>query len=363
MVDSWHVSMMKYWIGFAAALLLMSCSDTPSKGFGFEQDTEDMSKGNFDMADTTDMADLPGTPDIGVQDLGNDASIEPDLDSPDLPVDPNVGPISITSWNIVCLRDTPEAAFCNSDGFGGNFVRGPNEIAALASHASAVGTDIFLLQEIENTVAVENILPGWNITTVGTAALNQAIAINPATDIELLGISSVVDLAVTNSARQGLHAVIKHDQTQVHILGVHLKSGCARDPLQSQDFDCQILREQLRVIQGWIEDREARNQPYMIVGDFNRVLGNNDDFLQGLNAVATGGLHITTTGLRPTCWDHVAGAPSYNSFIDHHVLSDDLVALWGQPTLSIYNYTETYLDAWEYISDHCPVTAVFVGDR
>ena len=317
----------------------------------------------FCAACSDDATKVADEVDLGQMDASENVSLEPDMELTEDMAEPlDIPPISITSWNIVCLRETPEPAFCNGDRVGGNYVRSPEQVQALATHAAAVGTDVFLLQEVENVAAVENILPDWDITTVGTAGQNQAIAINPASGVELVSILSLVDLAVTTNSRQGLAAVIEHSGTQVHILGVHLKAGCARDRLQSNDSDCRTLRQQLQVVQDWIEGRESREQPYLIVGDFNRVFDDSDSFLQSLNAVAGDDLYITTTGLRPTCWDHLQGAPSYDDFIDHHIVSQELISTWGTPEFSIYNYSETYSRAWEYVSDHCPITATF-GSR
>ena len=268
--------------------------------------------------------------------------------------------MSITSWNIVCLRETPEPAFCNSDRFGDNYVRSAEQVEALRQHAQAIGTDILFLQEIENLAAVQGLLPGWEVTTVGTAGQNQAVAVSPDSKASVRGVSVFLDLGLSSDTlRPGLAAVIDYAGASVHVLAVHLKSGCQRDQLESNDSDCRTLRQQLDVVVDWVDARESRGQPYLLVGDFNRQLENDDPFMLALSQAASQPLYRTTVGARPTCWDHLQGAPSYRTFIDHHIASASVVAAWGLPTLEIYNYTEEYPDAWEYVSDHCPITATF----
>jgi len=329
----------------------MSCSD-------------DVKKGSF--SDLPDMG-LDSAADSAL-DLRNDVDDEPDqaIDTPDQGIDAapdmpvfTVGPIKITTWNILCLREIQEPAFCNTD-MGNEYVRSPEQVEALRLHAEAIGTDLLFLQEVETRAAVVNLLPGWEVFDIGTDGQKMAVAIAPGSTVKIREVSALTELSLGSSQlRQGLVALVDHAGVSVRILSVHLKSGCQVAPFESNNANCGALRDQLEVLKDWIREREAQNQPYMMVGDFNRTLEDNDPFMLGLEDAAGKPLYRTTVGQRPSCWDHFPDAPSYPSFIDHHIASPTVVAAWGTPTLNIYNYTETYPDAWLYVSDHCAITANF----
>lgn len=320
-----------------------SLNDLPDQGMDVEDfETPDQSSNQPDQSSNLpDLEDLP------------DQSSEPDL-----PVE--TGPIKITSWNVLCLREDPtEETFCNTD-LGESFVRSPEQLEAIRQHILAQETDLLFLQEVENIAAVENLLPGWEVDVIGEGSLKLALARPPSSTVEVLNVSALTELDLgTTALRQGLVAQIEHAGTTAHIMSVHLKSGCQVAPFDSPSNSCAELRQQLEVLKTWVQERESQNQPYMLVGDFNRTMENFDPFIVELEGAAGRPLLRLTTGQRPSCWDHLPEAPSYPSFIDHQIVSPSLVDAWGTPTLDIYQFNETYPYAWLYISDHCPISSSF----
>lgn len=343
---------MKY-LFVVSLFFLISCADDLKK------------KSSYDLPDQGIDSEIDSSPDqpSDVPDVPVDAPDVP-IDTPDVPpdvpIEPSFGPIKVTTWNILCLRENSDPAYCNTDSFGNEFVRSPQQVLALGQHANAIGTDLLFLQEVESRAAVQNLLPGWQVFDVGNGGQNVALAVAPGSPVTVRDVSTLAELDLGYSQlRPGLVARIEHGGILVHILAVHLKSGCQVGYLGSNDSDCNVLRDQLAVLQDWVRERVAQNQPFMMVGDFNRTLEYNDPFMQALDEAAGQPLTRSTVGARPSCWDHLPGAPSYASFIDHHIVSPAVVAAWGTPVLNIYNYSETYPYAWEYVSDHCAITASF----
>ncbi|MEZ4461959.1 MAG: hypothetical protein R3E66_20010 [bacterium] len=239
-------------------------------------------------------------------------------------------------------------------------MRSPEQVDALRDHALAIGTDLLFLEEVENLAAVQNLLPGWQVFEVGRSGQKIALAVPPGSSAVVREVSALEGLDLGSSTlRPGLDAQVDHGGIFVRVLAVHLKSGCQVGPLSAASPDCAALRDQLEVLGSWIQAREAANEPYMLVGDFNRTLENFDPFMLALEEAAGKPLFRTTAGQRPSCWDHLPAAPSYPSFIDHHIIAPTVVQAWGEPSLDIYNYTETYPNAWLYVSDHCAITASF----
>ena len=58
----------------------------------------------------------------------------------------------------------------------------------------------------------------------------------------------------------------------MRLLSVHLKSGCARDSLDSTRPTCGVLARQVPVLERWIDAQAAEHKPFAVLGDFNRDL-------------------------------------------------------------------------------------------
>ena len=59
---------------------------------------------------------------------------------------------------------------------------------------------------------------------------------------------------------------------ELRLLSVHLKSGCARDPLDSARPSCVQLRAQVPSLEHWIDAQASAHIPFALLGDFNRDL-------------------------------------------------------------------------------------------
>jgi endonuclease/exonuclease/phosphatase family metal-dependent hydrolase len=59
---------------------------------------------------------------------------------------------------------------------------------------------------------------------------------------------------------------------ELRLLSVHLKSGCARDSLDSARQSCGELARQVPVLEHWIDAQASEHKPFAVLGDFNRDL-------------------------------------------------------------------------------------------
>jgi endonuclease/exonuclease/phosphatase family metal-dependent hydrolase len=59
---------------------------------------------------------------------------------------------------------------------------------------------------------------------------------------------------------------------ELRLLSVHLKSGCAREPLESARASCAVLARQVPILERWIDARANEHIPFAVLGDFNRDL-------------------------------------------------------------------------------------------
>jgi endonuclease/exonuclease/phosphatase family metal-dependent hydrolase len=67
----------------------------------------------------------------------------------------------------------------------------------------------------------------------------------------------------------------------IQLMSLHLKSGCAFGRLNGEirRDQCRLLRRQLGVLEEWIDARAGADEPFVLLGDFNRQLDQpRDDF-------------------------------------------------------------------------------------
>ncbi len=150
--------------------------------------------------------------------------------------------------------------------------------------------------------------------------------------------------------RSGADITLDLPSGPLRILAVHLKTGCQRDRLDSSDRpQCATLRGQIPPLQGWIAQRRQENAPFVMLGDFNRWMGPDDQFLAALQQAAP--LARATEGHDSPCWGH-------EHFIDH-IMAGGAARAWLDPaSLRVLVYAEG-ADRKEHLSDHCPVSARF----
>lgn len=77
----------------------------------------------------------------------------------------------------------------------------------------------------------------------------------------------------------------ENGQPLLQLLSLHLKSGCAWGALEDRQpirrSQCLTLREQRGILEEWIDTRVSRDQPFVILGDFNRQLDQPNDHFWG----------------------------------------------------------------------------------
>jgi endonuclease/exonuclease/phosphatase family metal-dependent hydrolase len=227
--------------------------------------------------------------------------------------------------------------------------------AALRRYAVILDADIVALQEVDGPAAAAEIFPPdrYTIVMTGDDVLQRTgFAIRKTLTIErnpdLIGLDVYPDAKFR--LRSGADITLVTPGGRLRLLDVHLKTGCHEDRLTSRRRECQTLNRQLPPLLGWIAQRQAEGAPFIMLGDFNRVMDGNDDFLAALSKA--GPLARATAGQSSPCWGG-------NTFIDH-ILAGGPALAWMQPaTMRVLVYRETDPAAKDHLSDHCPVSVRF----
>jgi len=150
--------------------------------------------------------------------------------------------------------------------------RSRQDIAALKKHARALDADVVALQEVDGPDAARLVFPDYQFCFSGRIAVqNNGFAIRRG--LPFVCAPDVTDLSMNDDVRRGVELRLFPDTAQeMRLLSVHLKSGCARDSLESTRPSCGELARQVPVLERWIDAQAAEHRPFAVLGDFNRDL-------------------------------------------------------------------------------------------
>jgi endonuclease/exonuclease/phosphatase family metal-dependent hydrolase len=151
---------------------------------------------------------------------------------------------------------------------------------------------------------------------------------------------------------------------ELRLLSIHLKSGCARDALDSAREACGELARQTAALEGWIDAQARRNRRFGVLGDFNRdLLREARQRTEPSAAGATIWAAIDdgepaeadlVNALEGESFVNCAAGQPFRNYIDFIVLSRSLGSRLVPGSFQRVTYRPS--DVWRFrLSDHCPV--------
>ena len=150
--------------------------------------------------------------------------------------------------------------------------RSHEDIAALRRYARGLDADVVALQEIDGADAARLVFTDYEFCFSGRVAVqNNGFAIRRGLKYscgpDLLGLS------LQDDVRRGVELrLFPGTASELRLLSVHLKSGCARDVLDSTRPSCVELARQVPALEGWIDNQVREQRAFAVLGDFNRDL-------------------------------------------------------------------------------------------
>lgn len=227
--------------------------------------------------------------------------------------------------------------------------------AVLRRYAEALDADVIALQEVDGPEAARDIFPPDRYALFLTHddvvqrtgfAVRRGLVVERNPDLVALDIYPEAHFRL----RSGADITVVLPGGRLRLLAVHLKSGCHEARLTSRRRPCETLSRQVAPLQGWIAQRRAEGVPFVLAGDFNRVMDGDDELLAALDRVSP--LARATEGRATPCWGG-------NTFIDH-ILGGGAARSWMlRDTMQVLVYRQTDEAAKEHLSDHCPVSVRF----
>jgi endonuclease/exonuclease/phosphatase family metal-dependent hydrolase len=262
--------------------------------------------------------------------------------------------IKLATWNIAWLTLKPEG---HPDLPREIRARSTDDFRLLRSYALRLNADIVALQEIDGTEAAERVfdpatyaihLTSESDTQRPGFAVRRTLRFTRHPDLAELDIRA----GARRSLRRGADITVDGEGWRLRLLSVHLDAGCRDEPLHgSPSRDCEGLARQARILARWVEARQREGVPFAILGDFNRVIGRNDDFIRIVAEPAP--LLRPTEGFSSPCWADARGGRPFIS----HVLLGGPAREWIVPnSMAVMAYAERDRSFRQRLSDHCPVS-------
>ncbi|ALO35175.1 hypothetical protein CMT41_10925 [Colwellia sp. MT41] len=271
--------------------------------------------------------------------------------------------IKIASWNIAWLGSHEYNQRSEAD------------YQQLAHYAKQLDADVIALQEVESEYWARKVFgDGYDyyfstkdwVQRVGIAVKKSRGFTVKAKEYKALDIGKV---------RHGMDVTLTKNGKTLHLLAVHLKSGCFAAPLDNNSIDampnssekeirrkeaCDKLSRQIKPLEQWIDLHAAQDSAYIVLGDFNRRFSQDialqysekKGLWQALNGDGQAALWTPTTTVNSDCWGGY-----YKDYIDHILFNPKAKKLYVDASFEQLVFKGKYSkELSRNLSDHCPIS-------
>jgi endonuclease/exonuclease/phosphatase family metal-dependent hydrolase len=244
------------------------------------------------------------------------------------------------------------------------------DLDALARTAQALrsqhAVDAVALQEVDGPEAARQAFrTGWRLDCFTRRAHPQKVGFAIREGVPYRCQGDLVALDVDGNSRAGADITLwPGTAREVRLLAVHLKSGCFTGKLDRRFAPCARLRQQVPMVEAWIDQRVREGTPLAVLGDFNRHLDKDarhpagPDEAQPLNVVQAwsddaprGATLLRATEGQP--YKGCSADDTHRQHIDDILIDARLAAQNKSRRFARLPYEAG--DQGRQLSDHCPV--------
>jgi len=245
----------------------------------------------------------------------------------------------------------------------------------LALYAKQLDADIIALQEVESSYWAQQVFGSdydyyfsskdW-VQRVGVAVKKSQGFSVKTEEYKALDVGRV---------RYGMDITLTRNNKTLHLLAVHLKSGCFVAPLNKTSVNampsrtkketkhkeaCDKLSRQIAPLERWIDLHADQELPYIVLGDFNRRFSQeqtlqyaeDEGLWQALNDKGEEALWSPTTKINSACWGGY-----YKDYIDHILFSPQAKKTYVNASFKQLVFKPKYTQKLaQRLSDHCPIS-------
>lgn len=245
----------------------------------------------------------------------------------------------------------------------------------LAVYAKQLDADVIALQEVESEYWARKVFGNdynyyfstkdW-VQRVGVAIKKSQHFTVKAKEYKALDVGKV---------RHGMDVTLTKNGKTLHLLAIHLKSGCFAAPLDSRSVKampstsvkeekhkeaCAKLSQQIPPLEQWIDRHASQNVAYIVLGDFNRRFSQDialkypedKGLWQALNDEGQEALWTPTATAESGCWGGY-----YKEYIDHIIFSPKAKENYVDASFEQLIFKPKYTkELSRSLSDHCPIS-------
>ena len=271
--------------------------------------------------------------------------------------------LKIASWNIAWLGSHEYNQ------------RSPEDYQKLAQYAKQLDADVIALQEVESEYWARKVFGNNYDYYFSTRDWVQrvGVAIKKSRDF---GVKMKEYKALdVGKVRRGMDITLTKNDKTLHLLAVHLKSGCFAAPLDDKSVSampsasvkeekrkeaCYKLSKQIQPLERWIDTHAAQDTSFIVIGDFNRRFSRDislnypedKGLWQAINDEGQEALWTPTIDLNSACWGGL-----YKDYIDHVIFSPNAKTAYVNASFEQVIFKEKYTkNLSQTLSDHCPIS-------
>lgn len=266
--------------------------------------------------------------------------------------------VTLSTWNLEWLTLNPSEKFRPSE-------RNQHDFSQLNVYFSQSNSQILAFQEVDSREAIQKVVgsdyriflsdrstnPKKQFTDINQYtgfAIHHSIPVTDPRDFSLLPNKK------SSKLRYATYVIATVDEQPLHLLSVHLKSGCLGQ--KKNNYACDTLETQAKELTDWINVREENNDTYLVLGDFNHTLAHPRSWLwKNIKKQTTEAPILLTKSTKGNCtvkqWKR--DWPKYKTYtrlIDHGITNDI------EKRFTVTQQVFQQADVKKYqLTDHCPV--------